>query len=83
MSGKSQKIAPKESMLYLDWFLEQYECGLPEPRVFDAAMAYLQGLLDARNGENTSNLHQCISCLRSAEVIVRTLKQYSVRMPHG
>lgn len=74
----------KEPMLYLDWFVDQYEIGLPNLEVFASCQAYLQGMLDSRGpDDNRSNLFQCLSALRSAEVIVRTLRQYQVRMPHG
>lgn len=77
-----KKVA--EPMLYLQWFVEQYEVGLPDPTVFSMCQAYLQGMLDSLGpDDNRSNLLQCLSTLRSAEVIVRTLKQYQVRMPHG
>jgi hypothetical protein len=74
----------KQPMLFLDWFLDQYEVGLPNPETFQICSAYLQGLLDATpRDENRANLMQCISSLRSSEVIVRVLKQYQVRMPYG
>lgn len=73
----------KESkeQLFLQWFAEQYEVGVPEPFVFAATIAYLQGMLDAKGPEdNRANLNQCISTLRSAEVMTRVLKQYQVKI---
>lgn len=73
-----------EPMLYLDWFQDQYDVGLPDSTNFALCQAYLQGMLDSLGpDDNKGNLMQCISTLRSAEVIVRTLRQYQVRMPHG
>jgi hypothetical protein len=73
-----------EPMLYLDWFVEQYDVGLPNPDNFAMCIAYLQGMLDSLGpDDNRGNLVQCIGALRSAEVMARTLKQYQVRMPHG
>jgi hypothetical protein len=73
----------KEPMLYLDWFLDQYEIGLPDISLLQQNQAYLQGLIDAKGTESVGYLLQIQSSLRSAEVMIRTLKQYKVRMPHG
>lgn len=72
-----------EPMLYLDWFLDQYDVGLPNLDQLQANQAYLQGLIDAKETESVSYLLQIQNNLRSAETIIRTLKQYQVRMPHG
>ena len=72
-----------EPMLFLDWFANQYDVGVPDPSNVREAQAYVQGLLDSAEPERRAYLYQAISSLRSAEVIIRTLRQYQVRMPHG
>jgi hypothetical protein len=74
---------PKEPMRYLDWFADQYDVGLPSPETAREAIAYLQALIDTAEPERRAYLMQAASCLRSLEVMVRTLRQYDVRMPHG
>lgn len=74
---------PKEPMLYLDWFADQYDVGVPNASVVREAQAYLQGLADSAEPERRSYLLMAISALRSTEVMLNTLKQYQVRMPHG
>lgn len=84
MSTHTADEKANQPMLYLDWFVDQYDVGLPDSEVFARCQAYLQGMLDSCGpDDNRSNLIQCISTLRSAEVIVRTLRQYQVRMPYG
>lgn len=74
---------PKEPMLFIDWFADQYDVGVPDPAIIREAQAYLQGLVDAAEPDRRAYLNQAITSLRSAEVIVRVLRQYQVRMPHG
>jgi len=68
--------------LFLRWFAEQYECGLPDASIIRECLAYITGVRDERHGSdaNISNLTQCISVLSSFEVMVRALKQYEVKI---
>lgn len=68
--------------LFLRWFAEQYECGLPDASIIRECMAYVTGVRDERHGDgaNISNLNQCISVLQSFDVMVRALKQYEVKI---
>lgn len=71
----------QKEQLFLQWFAEQYDVGVPEPFVFAATIAYLQGMVDAKGpDENRSNINQCISTLRIAECMTRVLKQYQVKL---
>jgi hypothetical protein len=70
-------------MLFTDWFVDQYDVGLPDPGNIREAQAYLQGISDSVEPDRRAHLYQAISTLRSAEVMIRVLKQYQVRMPHG
>ncbi len=70
-----------DAPLFIDWFAEQYECGMPDEFLYAVCEAYLQGLIDAMpEGANTANLHQCLSVMRSSGVMRRVLKQYGVRV---
>ena len=74
--------AKKEPMLYLDWFLDQYDVGLPNLEGIACSIAYLEGLM-AASPHHFGRLTSVQSQLRSLEVMVRTLLQYQVRMPNG
>jgi hypothetical protein len=70
-----------EQPKFLDWFAEQYDCGIPNDYLYSVCEAYLQGLLDGMPSDaNKANLNQCLSVLRSAGVMQRVLKQYDVRV---
>lgn len=71
-----------EPMFYLDWFLDQYDVGLPDTSAISQSIAHLEGIL-AADPERFMYLRSIATQLRSFEVMVRTLKQYQVRMPHG
>lgn len=76
--------AKAEPMLFLDWFADQYDAvGLPSEENLRQSAAYLQGFIDAMEPESRAYMHGALNNIRSAEVIVRALKQYQVRMPHG
>jgi hypothetical protein len=69
-------------MLYLDWFLDQYDVGLPDMSAISQSIAHLEGML-AADPERFMYLRSVATQLRSFEVMVRTLRKYQVRMPHG
>lgn len=73
---------PNEPMLYLDWFLDQYDVGLPDTSAISQSIAHLEGML-AADPDRFMYLRSVATQLRSFEVMVRTLRQYQVRMPHG
>lgn len=75
-------MTAKEPMLYLDWFVDQYDCGLPDPSAISQSIAHIEGIL-AADPERFMHLRTVASQLRSFEVMVRTLRQYQVKMPHG
>lgn len=69
-----------EQQLFVEWFAEQYDCGVPDQDTLRVCRAYLQGMLDRCGPEdNRANLIQCISSLSSAETMVRVLRQYQVK----
>lgn len=72
----------KEPMLYLDWFVDQYDIGLPDVSAISQSIAHIEGML-AADPERFMYLRVIATELRSFEVMVRTLRQYKVRMPHG
>lgn len=68
--------------MFLTWFAEQYDCGVPDQDIFYVCEAYLQGLLDGLpEHANKANLNQCLSVMRSAGVMQHVLRQYRVTMP--
>jgi hypothetical protein len=74
--------AEKQPMLYLDWFLDQYDVGLPDTSAISQSIAHIEGMLSA-DPDRFMYLRSIATQLRSFEVMVRTLRQYQVRMPHG
>lgn len=72
----------KTEQLFLQWFVEQYDCGLPDEWNFRMCVAYLQGLLDAQEpgSQRFVQIRSCISCLTSAETMVRALKMEQVKL---
>lgn len=70
-------------MLYLDWFVDQFDVvGLPDPSSISQSIAHLEGMV-AADPDRFMYLRSVINHLRSFEVMVRTLRQYEVRMPYG
>jgi hypothetical protein len=72
----------KDPMLYLDWFLDQYDVGLPDTSAISQSIAYCEGVI-AADSERFMYLRSVATQLRSFETMVRTLRSYQVRMPHG
>lgn len=77
-----KKESDKDPMLYLDWFVDQYDVGLPDPSAISQSLAHVEGILSV-DAERFMYLRMVACQLRSFEVMVRTLRQYQVRMPHG
>ena len=76
------KESDKQPMLYLEWFVDQYDVGLPDPSAISQSIAHLEGMLSA-DPDRFMYLRMICNQLRSFEVMARTLRQYQVRMPHG
>lgn len=74
--------AKTEPMLFLNWMADQFDCGVPDPSVVSQCLAYVEGLR-AADPERFTYLPMVVGQLRSFEVMLRQLKQYEVRMPHG
>lgn len=77
MSDRSSK-----EQLFLQWFVEQYDVGLPDPSNISQCLAYLSGIVDANapDSDRFVYMRMCISTMRSFEVMVRVLRQYEVKI---
>lgn len=80
--GSESRPLTTETKTFLDWFVEEYDVGLPSIQNFATSMAYLQGLIDAkREDQGVGYLIQCHGTLNSAKTIVELLDRYKVKAP--
>lgn len=71
-----------DERLFLNWFAEQFDTGVPETSAVSQSIAHVEGLL-AADPERFMYCRMIVSQLRSFEIMLRQLKQEQVRMPRG